>query len=174
MNAAAQTYALTKALNRQLQSQELDIPVFIAASADDMTVSTSVIFEFIARARHSSSKLVLYTTEPEKFSPDFLAGKLELVNSVFPEQKILSSAHTAIVVPPDDRHYGVNGEYSNCVHYYPDDMEKYEACLKHPEQDYQGEITDKNLKTGILRRLMYNPNFAALKVSMQRFIDNLP
>lgn len=182
-NAAAQTHALTRVLHAQLQHNQsqgkgLDIPVFIAASAEDMTVKTSVIVEFISRALHPSNKLVLYTTEPEKFrpgiSPDFLAAKLELVNSVVPEQRILSSAHTAIVVPPEDSHYGAAGEYSNCVHYYPDDMEKYAACLKHPELDLQGEITEKNLKAGILRRLMYNPNFAALKVSMQRFMDSLP
>jgi len=173
-NAAAQTYALTRELGRKLQGHQLDIPVFIAASADDMTVKTSVIFEFTKHACPPSSRLVIYTTEPEKFPRDFPADKLELVNSVFPAQKILSSAHTAIVLPPEDRHYGINGEYSNYMHYYPDDMEKYAACLEHPEQDFQGEITEKNLETGILRRLMYNPNFAALKVSMQRFIDNLP
>jgi len=173
-NAAAQTYALTRELGRKLQGHQLDIPVFIAASADDMTVKTSVIFEFTKHACPPSSRLVIYTTEPEKFPRDFPADKLELVNSVFPAQKILSSAHTAIVLPPEDRHYGINGEYSNYMHYYPDDMEKYAACLEHPEQDFQGEITEKNLETGILRRLMYNPNFAALKVSMQRFIDQLP
>ena len=180
-NAAAQLYALTQELDVHLQQpqlqgqgQGLDIPVFIAASADDMTVKTSIIIEFIARARHPSSKLVLYTTEAEKFPPGFLEGRLELVNSVVPEQKILSSAHTAIVMPPEDRHYGVAGEYSNCVHYYPDEMEKYAACIKNPSADFQGEITEKNLKAGILRRLMYNPNFAALEVSMQRFIDDLP
>jgi len=173
-NAAAQTYVLTRELGRKLQGHQLDIPVFIAASADDMTVKTSVIFEFTKHACPPSSRLVIYTTEPEKFPRDFPADKLELVNSVFPAQKILSSAHTAIVLPPEDRHYGVDGEYSNCVHYYPDDMEKYAACLNHPGQDFQGEITENNLKAGILRRLMYNPSFAALKVSMQRFIDNLP
>jgi esterase/lipase len=170
-NAAAQTYALTRELSVQLRGLELGIPVFIAASADDMTVKTSVTLEFIARARHPSSKLVLYTTKPEKLPHGFPADKLELVNSAVPEQKILSSAHTAIVMPPDDKHYGAAGEYSNCVHYYPDDMEKYAACLKHPEQDFQGEVTEKNLAAGILRRLMYNPNFAALKASMQQFID---
>ena len=173
-NGAAQTYALTTVLDALLRQHELDIPVFIAASADDMTVKPSVILEFIARARHPHSKLVLYTTEPENFAHDISAEKLELVNSVVPGQKILSSAHTAIVIPPEDTHYGAAGEYSSCVHYYPDDMEKYAACLRHPEQDFQGEITEKNLKAGILRRLTYNPNFAALKVSMQRFIDNLP
>jgi hypothetical protein len=53
-------------------------------------------------------------------------------------------------------------------------MEKYAAYLKHHEWDFQGVINRKNLKTGILRRLTYNPNSAVLKVSMQRFIDNLP
>ncbi len=173
-NAAAQTYLLIRQLGRQLHGHRLDIPVFTAASADDMTVDTSVILEFIKQVCPDSSRLVLYTTEPEKFPPDFPAEKLELVNSVFPGQKILSSAHTAILLPPEDRHYGQGGEYSNCVHYYPDDMGKYAACLAHPEQDFQGEVTMKNLETGIMRRLMYNPNFESLVVSMRQFMEELP
>lgn len=173
-NAATQTYALTRVLGGQLRKQGVDIPVFVAASADDITVKTSVILEFVARVRHPLGRFVLYTTEPENFSSAIPAEKVELVNSVVSGQKILSSAHTAIVVPPEDGHYGVAGDYSNCAHYYPHDAEKYAACLKHPGQDWQGEITEKNLAAGILRRLTYNPNFAALKVSMQRFIDDLP
>ena len=173
-HAAAQTYALTRELDAQLQRHGIDIPVFAAASAEDATVDTPAIVEFIARAHHPSSKLVLYTTAPEKFLPDIPAGKLEWVNSVVPEQNILSSAHTSIVLPAEDTHYGIAGEYSNCVHYYPDEMEKYAACMQHPEQDWQGEITEENLKAGVLRRLMYNPNFAALKISMQKFIESLP
>ena len=174
MNAAAQTYALTRVISRQLRKQGLDIPVFVAASADDITVKTPVILEFVARARHQLGRLVLYTSEPGNFSSAIPAEKVELVSSVVSGQKILSSAHTAIVVPPEDGHYGVAGDYSNCVHYYPHDMEKYAACLKHPGEDSQGEITGKNLQAGILRRLMYNPNFAALKISMKRFIGDLP
>ena len=184
-NAAAQMHALTKELSAQLQAHEMSIPVFAVASEDDVTVNTSATLEFMVRAQHPSSKLVLYTTDTEKLPPGIPAekramsefrgtAKLELVNSVVPEQKILSSAHTAIVLPGYDAHYGVAGEYSNCTHYYPDDMEKYTACIKHPEQALQGEITEQNLKAGILRRLMYNPNFAALKVSMRQFIDKLP
>lgn len=173
-NAAAQAYALTRNLSAQLRVHELDIPIFTVASADDITVKTSAIMEFMARAFHPSSKLVLYTTEPGKFPPGIPAKKLEWVNSAVPGQKILSSAHTAIVIPPEDTHYGAAGEYSNCVHYYPDDMGKYAACIRNPSEDFQGEITGKNLAAGILRRLMYNPNFDALKVSMRRFIDDLP
>ncbi|MDE2311073.1 MAG: alpha/beta fold hydrolase [Betaproteobacteria bacterium] len=173
-NAVAQMYALTKKLGSLLQEHEIGIPVFAAASQDDTTANTPATLEFMAHAHYPSNRLVLYTTDTEKLPPGIPAEKLELVNSVVPGQKILSSAHTAIVLPADDMHCGAAGEYVNCAHYYPGDMEKYAACIQHPDQALQGEFTEQNLKAGILRRLMYNPNFAALKVSMKRFIDNLP
>lgn len=172
-NAAAQMYALDRELDARLRAHGISIPVFAAASEDDVTVNSSATIEFLARARNPSSQLVLYTTDPAKRLPGIPAEKLELVNSVVPGQSIISSAHTSIVLPGDDEHYGVQGEYSNCVHYYPDEMEKYSACMARPSQILQGEITEGNLKAGILRRLMYNPNFAALKVSMRQFIDRL-
>jgi esterase/lipase len=173
-NAVAQTHALTKKLGALLHEREVTIPVFVAASQDDTTTKTPTTLEFMVQARHPSNRLVLYTTDTEKSPPGISAKKLELVNSAVSEQKILSSAHTAIMLPPDDPHYGAAGDYSNCIHYYPDDMEKYAACINNSGGIFQGEITEENLKVGILRRLMYNPNFVALKVSMKRFIDNLP
>lgn len=173
-NAAAQIYALTQAVNSQLQEHAVSIPVFAAASQDDTTVTTSATIEFMAHTLYPSSKLVLYSTDAKKAPPGIPAEKLELVNSVIPEQKILSSAHTAIVLPPEDMHYGLAGNYSNCIHYYPDEMGKYDACNNKPKEDFQGELTKENLKAGTLRRLMYNPNFAALKLSMKKFIDSLP
>jgi esterase/lipase len=172
-NAAAQTYALTRNFSAQLHQHALNIPIFAAASVDDTTVDSSATLKFMAQARHPFSKLVLYTTEPEVSLPDFPPDKLELVNSVVPEQRILSSSHTAVLLSADDAHYGAQGEHSNCIHYYPDDMEKYNTCMSNPAADLQGEITEKNLQAGILRRLMYNPNFESLKVSMRRFMDEL-
>lgn len=173
-NAAAQMYALTQAVNAQLQQHELNIPVFAATSQDDTTAIAEATIEFMAHARHPTSKLVLYTTDTKKIPQDFPAHKLEQVSSVVPAQKILSFSHTSIVLPPEDVHYGVGGDYSNCVHYYPDNMEKYKACNSNPAEVLQGETTDENLKIGTMRRLMYNPHFAALKFSIQQYIDNLP
>lgn len=173
-NVAAQMHALTRRLSSLLQGREVGIPVFAAASQDDTTANTPATIGFMAQARHPSSRLVLYTTDTGKLPPGIPAEKLELVNSVVPEQKILSSAHTSIVLPPDDPHYGAAGDYSNSIHYYPGDMERYDACNDRREEVLQGEITEANLNAGTMRRLMYNPNFAALKVSMKRFIDSLP
>ena len=173
-NAAAQIYALIQEVQAQLHGHAVNIPIFTAASQDDTTVYSSATLDFMAQARHTSNKLVLYTTDTKKIPPNIPVANLELVNSVFPEQKILSSAHTSITLPSDDAYYGMMGAYSNCIHYYPDDIKKYEACNQNPEQDLQGELTEENLKSGTLRRLMYNPNFSTLKISMKKFIDSLP
>jgi esterase/lipase len=173
-NAAAQIYALIQEVQAQLHEHAVNIPIFTAASQDDTTVYTSATLDFMAHVHHESNKLVLYTTDTKKIPPNIPAGQLELVNSVFPEQKILSSAHSSMTLPSDDAYYGMRGAYSNCIHYYPNDIKKYDACNQNPEQDLQGELTEENLKAGTLRRLMVNPNFATLKISMKKFIDSLP
>ena len=173
-NAAAQIYALIQEVQAQLHGHAVSIPIFTAASQDDTTVYTSATLDFMAQARHASNKLVLYTTDTKKVPPNIPVEKLELVNSVFPEQKILSSAHTSMTLPLDDAYYGMMGEYSSCIHYYPNDIKQYDACNKNPEQDLQGELTEENFKAGTLRRLMVNPNFSTLNISMKKFIDSLP
>lgn len=172
-NGAAQMYALTRAISRLLRKQKMNIPVFAAASLDDATVDASATVEFMERAKHPKNNLVLYTTDTAGFRSGLAAENLELVNSVFPEKKIFSSAHTGIVISPSDTHYGEAGEYANCLHYYPDSMEKYTACITHPESAQQGEVTENVLESGMIRRLTYNPDFAGLSVSMSRFIDDL-
>jgi esterase/lipase len=173
-NAVYQTYLLIKNLTTQLKVHTIKIPVFTAASVDDVTVDTSATIQFMASATHSNSHLVLYGNDLEKQPKNFPPGKFEWVNSAVPEKKLLSSAHTAIVLPPEDTHYGLDGSYSNCHHYFPHDMEKYNACLKNVGTVAQGEITPENLHSGVMKRLMFNPNFALLKISMQKFIEGLP
>ena len=173
-NAAVQMYLLTKLVAARIKGHGLHIPTFVAASLDDATVHASATLEFISRTKHPASKLVLYATESAVLSPEVPLDKIERVNSTFPEQRIFSSAHTAIVMPPEDAHYGEAGEYVNCLHYHPQDMDKYQACLDKSNAAFQGEVTSGNLGKGLLRRLMYNPNYAALKDSMRRFIEQLP
>lgn len=173
-NAAGQLYALTQENQRLLQSRTLALPIFTAISQDDATVIAPATLKFMASAPNPLNRLVLYTTDTTQLPAGIPAQQVELVNSRLPEHRILGFAHTAILQPADDPHYGEHGEYSNCLHYYPDDMEKYEACLRHRRDSWQGEITEGNLQAGLLRRLTYNPHFAGLMASLQRFIDRLP
>jgi hypothetical protein len=111
---------------------------------------------------------VWYATEK------FERQKVERVDSAVPSQRILSSAHTAIVIPPEDEHYGANGNYVNCLHYYENDKTSYHACCARGPDTWLGEVTEQNLRQGVVRRLTYNPHFAALEASMQKFVEGLP
>ena len=163
-NAAAQMYALTQALPQR----EVKIPVFAVASADDATVNSAATLRFMQRARHPCSKLVWYATEKTG------QQNVEWVNSAVPEKRILSSAHTAIVLPPEDAHYGEAGDYANCLHYLPHDTEGYSACIARAQEVWHGEVHAQNLKHGLVRRLMYNPHYAEMEASMKKFIEGLP
>lgn len=166
-NAVSQTHALIQSLTTKLQTQKITIPVFAAASLEDNTVDTQATLEFIRRT--SNSHLLLYCADTP--THERANTRIEYINSAVPEHNILSYAHSAIIIPATDTHYGQRGEYCNCLHYYPDDMEKYVACIEHSENASLGEITPKNLATGLLRRLTYNPQFAQLETAMQRFIN---
>jgi len=173
-NAAAQMYALTQAVNTRLQHRAVSIPVFTVASQDDVTVNTEATLEFMAQAPNPANKLIYYYSKAERIPGRLAQTRIECVASVFPERKIIGSAHTAIVLPEDDPHYGAAGEYRNGIHYYPREIERYAAITQRAEHDWLGEITADNLKSGIVRRLMYNPNFAHLKVALHQFIECLP
>lgn len=173
-NGAAQVQDLIHLVRQRLSKKTLQIPVFAVASAEDVTVQTSATLDFMATLPHPACKTILYSTTQPILAKNFPSQRLEWRNSVFPEQHILGSAHTAIVLPPADSHYGRQGCYLNCTHYYPEQMGKYVACKNINQPLSLGEITPENLHKGIMRRLMYNPDYAGMTRSLQVFIDSLP
>lgn len=162
-NAAAQMYALTQSLPREA----LAIPVFTAASADDATVNSVATWRWMQCASNAANQLVWYATQE-------VTGKnIAWMKSALPAQHILSSAHTAVVMSPQDPHYGVAGEYVNCLHYDEQDKALAARCASEKETPWLGEISSANLHKGLLRRLTFNPYFAEMERSMQQFIERL-
>jgi esterase/lipase len=173
-NAADQIHLLTQQVQRDLlKVKRFMLPVFIAASEDDASVITDATVEFFKDAIHPRNEFVLYSTKNDFQAPGVEREKVTLVKSSFPDRHILSSAHTALVLRESDAHYGINGDYANCLHYFPKVPDKYRRC-KDKKEDYLGELTDENLKKGVIRRLMYNPNFSGLESSLSEFIERLP
>lgn len=162
-NAAAQMYALTKVLPQD----DFHLPIFMAASADDATVDSGATIRFLQRAKHHASTLVWYSTKKME------QNKLEWVDSAIPEQKILSSAHAAIVMSPEDGHYGAAGEYKNCLHYIGLEDERLAACESNERSAFLGEVNEHNLQRGLMRRLTFNPHYAEMEASMQRFLKEI-
>lgn len=163
-NAAAQMYALTQSLPREA----LAMPIFTAASADDATVNSAATWRFMQRATHAANQLVWYAKQA------VTGEKVVWVNSVLPEHHIVSSAHTAVVIPPQDAHYGVAGAYVNCLHYCAHDAAQAARCCSGKERVLLGEISEAHLHNELLRRLTFNPHFAQLENAMRQFIERLP
>lgn len=173
-NAAAQMYALTQMVQKQITASKLRIPVFAVVSQDDATVCTQATVQFMQDLQHDFCNLLYLYSDPERIPSGLPIGRLESLDSRFPEQGIVSAAHTAIVLPRDDNYYGEAGTYRNCLHYHPDAMSQYEACQHSIIPVKQGEITEQLLKSGLIRRLMFNPNFSAMEAAIRRFIAVLP
>lgn len=172
-NAAAQIHALTRVINKQIKQNNPTLPIFSVVSQDDTTINTQAVLNFMARAQHPANKLIYYFSNAENIPDWHGAGHFEGINGTFPDANILSSAHTAIVLPAEDEYYGVNGNYRNCLHYLPDRLEDFITCQENKQQAMFGEITRENLKKGLLCRLTYNPSFFALQTALQQFIARL-
>ena len=88
-----------------------------------------------------------------------------------PEERILNFSHISILIPPDDLHYGKNGDYKWCLH-YQGNKEKRMACMNDSEI-WQGEITKENLANHTLRRLTYNPLYHQMIIRLDCFLEML-
>ena len=171
LNAADQIHLLTKEVRVQREGQVASIPVFVAASQEDTTVDTAETVAFFKQTGNPLNRMILYSADPTSLAQT--DPRIEIVGSHLPGQRILSAAHTSPVLPPSDPHYGAQGDYASCQHYFDSDPEKYALC-KSGKEDFRGEIGDENLKKGVVRRLTYNPHFDALKGSLEQFIAALP
>ena len=167
-NAIHQTWLLVQQVQQLLALRELQIPVFMAASEDDATVESSASVEFFSRLGNQQKRLLYYSRRPCLDLPTHA----RLINSVLPEKKVISSSHMAMIIAPDNPHYGEQGEYAFCHHYYWTDAEKYARC-KNFQEDCLGEI---NLETGpqqVLRRLTWNPWYDELLQELDAFLGNI-
>jgi len=64
---------------------------------------------------------------------------------------------------------GERGLWRDCLH-YGDDPERLKACLTQDGINL-GEISEENLKTGVVRRLGFNPLFDDMLGRLDRFLS---
>ena len=91
----------------------LEIPVFLAISADDAEVDAGAAREWFCRRLSGPRRLIWYTTAPAP-STDcrFVA---ERSSAAAPD--VLDLSHVALPIAPDNPRYGANGAYNDCSHY---------------------------------------------------------
>ncbi|MBI5449741.1 MAG: alpha/beta fold hydrolase [Gammaproteobacteria bacterium] len=164
MNAAAQIHRLTWELDDHLDDNVPQLPLFIALSEQDRTVDSAATLQFFARNRHPASRLLLYSNA----APTLSDPRIVLQDSRDAARHIVSSAHTALLLPPEEPHYGAAGDYVLCNHYL-DQLPLWQRCRQRDE-DVLGEISTDTLQQGVVRRLSYNPWYTSMLDQLRTFI----
>ena len=166
-NAADQTHQLTTMTRESIAKNGINVPVFIVASAQDSTIEVEATIELMKALKHEKNHMLLYSQhQRSELEP------IRVIDSHFPARHQLSLAHTGLSIPTDDPHYGENGAYRNCSHYYDEGNEDYIRC-KQDEDVFMGETTEENLQNGIVVRPTYNFLYREMLVQLGSFIKNL-
>ncbi len=156
---------LSDLIDRRRDRQRLlALPVFAVLSADDVTIDVAAARHWFCRQLIGPRALVWYAPGGEEASDCRFV--LPRASDMWPG--ILDLAHPALPIAPDDPHYGVEGDYRDCAHYYwQTDTPNWLICedtAKTPANSEirYGEITTENLAAHVMRRLTFNPDFDAL------------
>ncbi|MBU0480705.1 MAG: alpha/beta fold hydrolase [Proteobacteria bacterium] len=169
-NSAAQVYLLTREIASLSAENRLTLPAFTVLSREDRTVDSEFTIDFFMKKIPSpESRLLIYG---DKRTNSFSDPRITVSAVGGTSANILSSAHTAITIPPTDTHYGANGDYLNCLHYFFSSA-KSEECRTGENIPY-GEITRHHLAKGTMRRLTWNPKYREMLAGIDDFLTNLP
>lgn len=169
-NAVGQVYDLTRVADGLLEEKgHMTVPVFIALSEQDITVDfNKTMTLFNTRFSSPHNRMVVYSCAPDHFPAD-TSGRITVVDSRIPEERIVSFSHLSIVVSPDEPHYGKNGDYVYRPHPWMRQSEKGVTA----DQVYYGELMRRFKKEHYIRRLSYNPYFKGMTQMMDGFIAGL-
>lgn len=180
VNAAVQFYQLTKDI--MSQQYAVNVPVLMAVSADDATISSGAAREFFCKYVHNERKLLLWFNGFSAKSNLNCTGIYE-IEQVDVEQryedtdyKYANLSHTGVAGDPGDNHYGVNGVYRDCKSYEAKDDQLWRACLSDHGVKIFAEKNIKNMpavlgKTGMWRRGTFNKDYQKLLQSILCLTD---
>ena len=170
-NARRQGERLILELGRQQGA--LDLPVFMAISADDATIDPDAVRRWFCTSLSGRREMLWYTTapDPEPACP-FVSER-----SSGPAQDVLDLSHIGLPIDPRNPRYGHDSGYRSCLHYYWEkDAPSWFFCadpaMTPANSDVRyGEVSEANLAAHVMRRLTYNPDFEGLAADLEDFLD---
>jgi esterase/lipase len=165
--AICEAWRLIRALRRLGARNRLQAPVFVVASERDATVDSRAVLHWFGRLKGIPKRMLYYSTAPRK-----VPAGVTVVPCHLPRHSIKSFSHTALLQSPANTHYGAQGSYRFCTHYYFFDQQKYRRC-KAGEEDCLGEMFDESPDCEVVRRLTWNPFYDDMLEEIRSFLETL-
>lgn len=151
LNAFAQYYWSSYAVQKSLKAKPFDRPAFLAVTQDDSVVDVGeVVSLFENRFTNANSKFIWFGNTLE--TQDKRVVKL---NSYLPERKISNFSHMSLLYREQNPYYGINGQYRMCRNSTAEI--DYETCVNTKHTWYSAWGYKEEGK--VFARLTYNPYF---------------
>lgn len=184
-NAGAQFYQLTQGIMDK--KQQIDTPVLMVVSADDQTIDAQAARTFFCENITPGKKALIWYkgySQQELASCDGITEVeredltvLSAPGNRGEQKRYLNMSHTAITIDPEDRHYGVNGQYRDCKSYETDvnaaEEPLWTQCQKGSEKTVFAEKNvasmQQTLQYDFWRRGTYNPQYSELMAQILCF-----
>jgi len=154
----------------------LQLPVWVAISADDAEVDAGAVRAWLCRDLGGPRRLLWYASQPEPAADCPFVD--ERPSNASPD--ILDFSHVALPIAPGNPRYGAKAAYVDCAHYYWEAATPSWFVCMDPSataaisEVRRGEISEANLRRQVVRRLTYNPDFAAMVEDLLAFLADPP
>lgn len=157
-------YQLTELVKECALSTPLACPMYMVASKNDETISTSAAIQLFRQNTHEKSRLLLYSTTPSQQADSRILER----NAYFPEQSIDHFSHRSLLFSATNPHYGTAGDYPRASH--PMSGIRYGAYVGILGQYYH-LLHHLHLTSEIRQELTYNPDFDFLSQMLIEFVQ---
>ena len=161
-NSIEQIYRLTQLIRENNRQQKINSAILSISSADDEVINHNTVLRFMRQQNHPENRTLVYTKNTTQTPQQCM-----LRNSHYPNENIVDFSHQSLLIPPEDSHYGRQGDYQDFRHYQG--LGRFLAPASQ-ETIYKGAASLRNIRQHYLNRLTYNPDFNHVLVCIDEFI----
>lgn len=165
-NAVYQLYSLIQALKKCLKETDLQCPLFMGLSYDDLIVTSQASINYFLSNKNPHNHMVLYTNNVEL--P--IDSRMTLRRCLYPEWRIKSFCHISIPISPTNFHYGIYGDYPLASHVCNDDRIIYNSLDK-PRKIVFDFLYKLKITPFVHERLTFNPDFDFMMEKVKEFVE---
>lgn len=168
--AVAETFLLSREVQRRLHTQPLSQPVFMLLSADDLVIDAQAALHIFNQAMpNAQSQAWVYGRLPQAKIP--LHKTVRHIDVYDPAHKIVNFSHVALTYAPDNPVFGQQGSHRECgQHIGLVKKEDAQACLQTTDT-WKGEIGTQSANQKPFQRLTYHPRFDEMMHTVLIFIE---
>ena len=175
VNGPLQTHRLAMEIEKLLEKKPLKIPVLsFLFEGDTRSLNPKKVHQIMVKNFKSLNSFIYLEKETNQENLKGFGGSPKKIKSQNLKDKIYGQSHLSLIIPPKDPYYGRKGIYRDCEH-YPEKSELYKKCKSEKYDDivWRGEVTKKNVKNGLMRRLRYNPLWKSMLEEIKNHIKTL-